>query len=120
MSPQGGAVTAVNNVGYLFLSSAIVYAYATTQVVVTLSDVIASGTPTLGDFGISIAGSAWAATAVQVTGTKLTLTGPGISAGNAVTVSYTKSATLSQNVVSTGGAMDSQVCSNARGHGYFG
>ena len=110
MSPLAAPVIAVNHVGYLFMSSAIVYAYATMQVVVTLNDVISSGTPSFGDFGVSVAGSAWAATAVQVTGTKLTLTGPGISAGNAVTVSYTKSATLSQNVASTGGAMDSQVC----------
>ena len=110
MSPLAAPVFAINHVSYLFMSSAIVYAYATTQVVVTLSTIVVSGTPTLGDFGVSVAGSAWAATAVQVTGTKLTLTGPSISAGAAVTVSYTKSATSSQNLASTGGAMDSQVC----------
>ena len=109
MSPLGAPLNTVNHVGYLFMSSATVYAYATTQVVVTLSDAIASGTPTLGDFGVSVAGSAWAATAVQVTGTKLTLTGPAISSGNVVTVSYTKNATSSQNVASTGGDMDTQV-----------
>jgi hypothetical protein len=108
VSPIGAPLVVMNNVGYLFMSSATVYAYATTQVVVTLSDVIASGTPTFGDFGVSVAGSAWAATAVQVTGTKLTLTGPSISAGNAVTVSYTKSAASNQNVASTVGSMDTQ------------
>ena len=101
--------TALNHVGALFMSSAIVYAYSTTQLVVVLSDAITSGTPTTGDFSVATGGATWILTAVQVTGRLLTLTGPAIGAGKVVTVSYTKSAAAGQNIASTGGAMQTQV-----------
>ena len=86
------------------------YAYSRTQVVLTFSGTVTTGTPATGDFGISISGALWAATAIQVSGTKLILAGPLISSSDLMVVSYSKSPTASQNLASTEGAMDTQVC----------
>jgi len=102
-------------VSYLHMVSAVVTNAAPSNVVVTMDTAIASGTATAGDFTVMVGGSA--ATISGMASTSGTATDPGtvtltlsaaVSAGEAVTVSYSKSGTASQNLASAAGAMESR------------
>ena len=61
-----GGLWFVNHVGYSYMASAIVYAYASKQVVNSLDAAITGGTATVGDFAVVVAGSAVTISGVQI------------------------------------------------------
>ena len=111
---SGVPLSVVNHVGYLYLASAMVYAYAPTQVVVRLDAAISGGTADLGDFVIQVGGSSAVISTIAQSNNLVTLTVPAISASTVVNVAYTKNAgNAGQNIASGGGVMDSQVSRTA-------
>ena len=107
---SGVPLAVVNRVGRLHMTSATVYAYAPTHVVVSMDTEITTGTLTSGDFVIQVGGNSAVISTISQSSNLVTFVlGLPLSAGQQLSITYTIDASnAGHNIGSTGGVMDTQ------------